>query len=189
MEEDNSNIILGGDFNLILHANEKRGGSFMPDPFRNQMENIMQNGDLIDIIPKNRKYTWSNRRLGSSNIMERLDRFLVNVSLLSLFLVVNSSILPFAASDHYPIILAMDMHCPLGPLPFKYNHIWSNYQAAINIIQHTWGQHIEGSLGFIWENKLRNVQKALKNWAKTQYNELEGKKRELKSKSKTFNAQ
>ena len=55
MEEDNSNIILGGDFNLILHANEKRGGSFMPDPFRNQMENIMQTGDLIDITPKNRK--------------------------------------------------------------------------------------------------------------------------------------
>ena len=73
MEEDKSNIILGGDFNLILHANEKRGGSFMLDPFRNQMENIMQSGDLIDITPKNRKYTWSNCRLGSSNIMERLD--------------------------------------------------------------------------------------------------------------------
>lgn len=26
--EENSNIILGGDFNLILHANEKRGGFF-----------------------------------------------------------------------------------------------------------------------------------------------------------------
>ena len=30
--EENTNIILGGDFNLILHANEKMGGSFMPDP-------------------------------------------------------------------------------------------------------------------------------------------------------------
>ena len=98
------------------------------------------------------------------------SRFLVNISFLSSFLVVNSSILPFEISDHYPIILAMDMHCPLGPLPFKYNHIWSDYQVARNIIQHTWGQHIEGSPGFIWENKLRNVQKALKNWAKTQYN-------------------
>lgn len=182
MEEDNSNIILGGDFNLILHANEKRGGSFMPDPFRNQMENIMQTGDLINITPKNRKYTWSNHRLGSSNIMERLDWFLVNISLLSTFSVVNSSILPFAASDHYLITLALDIHFPLGPLPFKYNHIWSDYQAARNIIQHTWGQHIEGSPGFIWENKLRNVQKALRNWAKSHYNEPEREKRELKSK-------
>jgi len=30
--EENSNIILGDDFNLILHANEKRGGSFTPNP-------------------------------------------------------------------------------------------------------------------------------------------------------------
>eukprot|EP00253_Pinus_taeda_P024884 PITA_24884 len=142
MEEDNSNIILGGDFKLILHANEKRGGSFMPDPFRNQMENIMQTGDLIDITPKNRKYTW----------------------------------------NHYPITLALDIHCPLGPLPFKYNHIWSDYQAARNIIQHTWGQHIEGSPSFIWENKLRNVQKVLRNWAKSHYNEPEREKCELKSK-------
>eukprot|EP00253_Pinus_taeda_P010059 PITA_10059 len=46
-EEDSNNIILGGDLNLILHANEKRGGNFTPDPFRNQLENIMQDA-IID---------------------------------------------------------------------------------------------------------------------------------------------
>jgi len=40
-EEDNSNIILGGDLNLILHSNEKRGGCFSPDPYRSQLETIM----------------------------------------------------------------------------------------------------------------------------------------------------
>lgn len=128
MEENNSNIIVGGDFNLILHANEKRGGDFLPNPFRNQMENIMHTGDLIDIAPKNCKFTWSDRRLGSHNIMERLDRFLVNISLLSTFSTVNSAILPFVISNHYPITLALDTHCALGPLPFKYNHIWNDYQ-------------------------------------------------------------
>jgi len=117
-EEENNNIILGGDLNLILHANEKRGGNFTPDPFRNQLENVMQLGDLVDIIPKNRKFTWSNRRLGKSNIMERLDRILVNVSLLSTFTTVYASILPFVASDHYPTTLTLESHCPwaLSPL-------------------------------------------------------------------------
>ena len=32
--EENTNVILGGDLNLVLHANEKRGGIFSPDPFR-----------------------------------------------------------------------------------------------------------------------------------------------------------
>eukprot|EP00253_Pinus_taeda_P003777 PITA_03777 len=180
MEEDSNNIILGGDLNLILHANEKRAGIFTPDPFRSQLEIIMQNGELIDIIPKNRKYTWSNHRLCSNNIMERVDRFLVNISLLSTYSVANATILLFTASYHYPITLSMNTHCPLGPLLFKFSQIWSHYQPARSLIQQTRSQHVEGSPGFIWENKFKNVKKALKTWAKTQYNELEGKKKRIK---------
>lgn len=100
--EQTSNIIIAGDFNLILHANEKRGGNFMHDPFRSQLEEIMQEHEMVDIIPKNRKYTWSNRRLGAGNIMEHLDRFLVNITLLSSFAVGHTNILSSSASDHYP---------------------------------------------------------------------------------------
>ena len=61
--EDNSNIILGGDLNLILHSNEKRGGIFTYDPYRAKLEDIMQECDLVDIIRKKWRYTWNNRRL------------------------------------------------------------------------------------------------------------------------------
>ena len=30
--EDNNNVIIGGDLNLVMHAKEKRGGSFTPNP-------------------------------------------------------------------------------------------------------------------------------------------------------------
>ena len=83
--EENTNIILGGDFNLILHANEKSGGSFTPDPYRIQLENIMQEHDLLDVPPKNHRYTWNNYRMGAGNIVEWLDRILINITLLSAF--------------------------------------------------------------------------------------------------------
>jgi len=70
----------------------------------------------------------------------------------------------------------------LGPLPFKYNHIWNGYQGVKELVQQTWRQHVEGSPCFIWESKLKNVKKALKNWAKTQYIEPEEKQREVKTK-------
>eukprot|EP00253_Pinus_taeda_P006959 PITA_06959 len=177
LEGDSNNTIVGSDFNLILHANEKRGGKFLPDPFRNQMENVMHIGDLIDTTPKNRKFTWNNRRLGSHNIMERLDRFLVNISILSTFSSVNSAIFHFSASDHYPITLELKIHCNLGPLPFKFNQLWSEQQSTRNIIQHTWRQHIEGSPSFIWESKLKNVQAALRKWAKSCYKEPDHSKK------------
>ena len=55
--ESTTNLIVAGDFNLILHANEKRGGNFAHDPFRNHLEAIIQENELVDIIPKNRRYT------------------------------------------------------------------------------------------------------------------------------------
>eukprot|EP00253_Pinus_taeda_P013716 PITA_13716 len=118
--------------------------------------------------------------------MERLDQILVNVSLLSTFTAVYTSILPFAASDHYPTALTLESHCPLGPLPFKYNPLWNDIAAAKDLIQQTWRQHVEGSPSFIWESKLRNVKNALKDWEKTHYKEPEAKKREVKAKIEEF---
>ena len=51
------NLIVGGDINLILKAEEKRGGTFLPDPNRETLEEIMEQCNLLDIPPKNRKYT------------------------------------------------------------------------------------------------------------------------------------
>jgi len=58
--ESTINLTVAGDFNLILHANEKRGGNFTHDPFRNHLEAIIQENELVDTIPKNRRYTSSN---------------------------------------------------------------------------------------------------------------------------------
>eukprot|EP00253_Pinus_taeda_P005552 PITA_05552 len=95
--EDNRNIIFGGDLNLILHSKEKRGGFFTHDPYREKLENIMQERDLVDIIPKKIR---------------------------------------------------------------------------------------EGSLGFIWECKLKNTKNALKEWVKQHYKEPENVKAEIKNKLK-----
>lgn len=91
--ETTINIIVAGDFNLILHANDKRGGCFLPDPFKGRLEAIIRDHEFVDVVPKNRRYTWSNHRLGTSNIVEWLDKFLINVSFLSSFLAGHANIL------------------------------------------------------------------------------------------------
>lgn len=170
-KEQNTNVILAGDLNLILHANEKRGGNFLPDPFRSQLEELMSDHELMDIIPKNRKFTWNNRRLGPGNIMERLDRVLVNISLLSTFAAAYTNVLNSSTSDHFPVMLTLEPNANLGPIPFRYNHLWRNNAVVMDIIEETWKQHIEGSPSFIWETKLKKTRKALKDWAKTSYKE------------------
>lgn len=142
----------------------------------------MQDCDLVDVVPKNEKFTWDNRRLGKNNIMERQDRILVNVTLLSTYSAAYAFIHPFTASDHYPTSLVLETHYPLGPLPFKYNPLWNENTTAKEIIQHTWHQHIEGSPGYIQEIKIKRVKYALKVWAKNCYTKPEKEKRETKAK-------
>lgn len=135
--ERNTNIIVVGDFNLILHANEKRGGTFAPDPFRGRLETIIQEHELVDFIPKNHRYTWSNRRIGIDNVMERLDIFIVNISFLSSFSIGYTNILNTSTSDHYPITVTLETHCHLGCIPFKYSPPWNRIPTAREIIQKT----------------------------------------------------
>eukprot|EP00253_Pinus_taeda_P004529 PITA_04529 len=155
MEMDrNANLIVAGDFNLVMHANEKQGGNFTSDPFRSRLEAIIQDHDLVDIRPKNRRYTWSNRRC--------------------------SNILNVATSDHYPITLNLQLHCPLGPIPFKYSANWNRLPAAREVVYAAWTQHVEGSPTHIWETKLKKARQDLKNWAKSNYQEPEEHKNKIK---------
>lgn len=43
-----------------------------------------------------------------------------------------------------------------------------------------WTQHVEGSLTYIWETKLKQTRQALKTWAKTNYQEPELIKKDIK---------
>lgn len=51
------NYIIRGNFNTMLNASEKRGGSIVRDPFKDQMEDMIEDWDPIDVIPKFGKYT------------------------------------------------------------------------------------------------------------------------------------
>ena len=77
-----SNIIMAGDLNIILDAKEKKGGISGRDPMINAAENLILLWELIDFKPKKGRFTWTNNRVGLANISTKLDRFLVQSSLL-----------------------------------------------------------------------------------------------------------
>ncbi|XP_057860381.1 uncharacterized protein LOC131069091 [Cryptomeria japonica] len=70
-------VIMTGDFNAILNFEDKVGGLKKPTKVMDDLWDFVSNYRLVDIVPKNGKFTWNNRRLNFSNIVERLDRFFV----------------------------------------------------------------------------------------------------------------
>ena len=72
----------------------------------------------MDIVPKNGKFTWSEKILGLGNIKEILDKFLIREKIISDYNSVISKIIPLVASDHKPTSIKIEEGENLGPDPF-----------------------------------------------------------------------
>ena len=68
---------MAGDFHVILNSKEKRGGNIVRDPFREKMEYLMMDWDLVDVKLVKGKYTWLNIRIRLGHIATILDHFLI----------------------------------------------------------------------------------------------------------------
>jgi hypothetical protein len=169
---DLENIIIGGDLNVTLAMIEKKGGSIVQDPAREWVEDIMSDWDLEDVKPTKGKYTWSNKRVGSGHIVARLDRFLVQSSFLLLGLTPSSSILPHSVSDHKPILLEILHDKNLRPIPFRFSPVYLQYEGFQDLVTKTCNETARSLSFFVWEEKLRRLNVALKSWAKTHSNPI-----------------
>eukprot|EP00253_Pinus_taeda_P030697 PITA_30697 len=187
MTAQGGNIFLGGDLNLIRNADEKLGGNFYVDPSRDSLEAIIQTHNLVDIPPHNGRFTWSNKRIGNSNIKERLDQILVQERIVARFSNIQSKIILGYFSDHKPVALILDKGKNMGPLPFKYNKAWDSKEEFRTLVKEQWEKEVIGSPHFIWESKLENLRNVIKRWAKNHAVEESKKRADLQIKLEQWN--
>lgn len=142
------------------------------------MENLIHSWDLVDFKPVKGTYTWSNNRTGEQHISTRLDRFLVNNAIMMDNRIVFSKILPKLASDHKPILLCIKEEEDFGPLPFRFSPLWAKREGFLETVQIAWEKDILGSPRYVWEQKIKNTKKALKEWVKKDANSLISQRKE-----------
>ena len=97
--------IFARDFNVVRSSLDKKGGFYGRDPFREILEGLMEEWDLLDIKLQKGRYTWTNMRLGPGHTIARLDRFLIHSNFLSSNSSIKSYILPSLTYDNKPISL------------------------------------------------------------------------------------
>lgn len=89
------------------------------------VEDMIQKWDLLDFKPRKGLYTWTNNRIGEDHISARLDRFLVQSTMLMERRLISLAILPKLTSDHKPIQLMLEEEENLGPIPFRFSPLWN----------------------------------------------------------------
>ena len=73
---------MAGDLNIFLDPDEKKKSVSGKYPLQETVESLIHAHDLLDFKPKSGRYTWSNNRVGATSISTRLDRFLIQSSLM-----------------------------------------------------------------------------------------------------------
>ena len=79
-------LIFGGDLNFSLGCLESWGVKASVDSLSDFFSENLDAFGLVDAVPHVLAPTWSNRRVGTENICKRLDRLLISVDFLDLYL-------------------------------------------------------------------------------------------------------
>lgn len=183
-----SPIILGGDFNSILSLDEKVGGNQHLSLSSIEFKLWIDKLSLLEIPLNNGIFTWNNRRNEDNYIAEKLDRFFIagNISFYNKDF--QSSILPFAGSDHYPICLEISEPSKPHRNPFKCEKMWFQDPKFLELIKTWWTQaKFVGSKMFIFISKLKLLKENILKWNREHFNNIFKEKLEIEDKLKNLN--
>jgi hypothetical protein len=133
----------------------------------------------MDFKPRKGLYTWTNKRTGEKHISARLDRFLVQSTLLLERKLISTAILPKLTSDHKPILLSLEEEEKLGPIPFRFSPLWKKKSGFAETVRLALSTSVTGSPNFVWEQKLKITKKSLKEWRKLLENNPNTQRKEL----------
>ncbi|XP_027171591.1 uncharacterized protein LOC113771176 [Coffea eugenioides] len=159
-------LLFHGDFNVILYAEEKRGGR----PFRRaeseDFHAFIQDLDFTDVGFSGNQFTWCNNRQGRARVWKRLDRVLVDRGWLGSGVVPSVHHLARTASDHSPLLVSYLISSSSSPRSFRFQDVWLRHASFKGVVQEAW---LSGSTGrpmrrFL--HKLKAVKAALTVWNK-----------------------
>jgi ribonuclease HI/exonuclease III len=181
------NVIMGGDFNAILNADEKIGGICPPARTIQDFSSFLLDNDFLDVIPDSGGYTWTNKKMGFHQIAERLDRFLISQLWRIQNYSISSAILSFAGSDHFPIELLINLpslaHHNHKP-SFKFEEMWFRHPQFHHLLRVWWlnAPRVKGTKMYQFWSKLKHMKTQIKKWNKFVFKNVFSEKEVVKKK-------
>lgn len=175
--------VILGDFNETLHDNEQLSINRRPATQIVAFRDVVDQLEMQDLGYEGYKYTWCNRRDAENNVQVRLDRALGNNQWISLYPHYKVLHLPFASSDHCPILL--DSYCNETRVHrdgvrrrFRFEKMWLSHDDCKNIIKESWDD-MPGSINV--SGKLERLSDKLFDWNATTFGHVGRKIKELQA--------
>lgn len=155
--------IVGGDFNIILNADEKRGGNPVDLRAIHDFRECVLDTGITEIDFEGDRFTWCNNQKGNCRIWERLDRCFANGEAIAQLPTLKCRHLTRNTSDHSPLLLSIQTPTK-HKARFIFQKMWMEHPEFLPLVSRVWNSNIHGSPSFIVAEKLRRLQRHLKGW-------------------------
>ncbi|KAL2248287.1 UNVERIFIED_CONTAM: hypothetical protein Sindi_2681000 [Sesamum indicum] len=160
-------LIVGGDFNTMLHTHENQGGTISSLGAIEDFNDMVLDSGLIDAGFEGEPFTWTNKR-----VWRRLDRVLYSQEWTELFNSTRVSHLPRRLSDHHPLLITATRTEDKVPSSFRFQHMWIMHHNFQDMVKQSWGAPIHGYGMYRLQQKLYRLKDHLKQWNKDKFGNI-----------------
>ncbi|XP_074278320.1 uncharacterized protein LOC141601913 [Silene latifolia] len=165
--------LVGGDFNSLMHLNERVGGSEVTWSDISPMRQMVDQCDLMELKSIGSFFTWNNKHEVGTKVYSKLDRVLINGDWLAKFPECFANFLPEGLFDHCPCLIKFQTRGNRKGVPFKYFNMWAMSEEFLNIVGKTWAQSVDGTPMFRVVKKLKLLKNELKKLDKNNFSDIE----------------
>jgi hypothetical protein len=155
--------VLGGDFNLIRHPDNrnKPGGDIAE---MNMFNELISNLNLVDIPFSGRNYSWSNMQ--TDPLLVKLDWVFTSSSWTLTFPATFVQTLSRPISDHTPYVLHIGSSIPKSKL-FRFENFWVDHPSFLDTVDLHWNSSpYHANAARTLSEKYKQVRAGLKSWSK-----------------------
>ncbi|VFQ75853.1 unnamed protein product [Cuscuta campestris] len=159
-----------GDFNVVLHIDDRIGGSRVTREETKDFEECLRDCGLEEVPYTGSYYTWSNKQGLGDRIYSKLDRVVSNVEWVTKF-GSKTIILEEGISDHCPLIIP-NSHCQIKRNEFKYCEMWRLDPSFQAIIKEGWSKQVVGRPMFQILQKLKSLKAPLRKLNRDKFHQI-----------------
>ncbi|XP_070010136.1 uncharacterized protein [Nicotiana sylvestris] len=170
--EDTEQQLVGVDFNVILHEDEKKGGLPVHPPEYEDFVFYVNSYGLFEQGYKGSPFTWWNGRYNIACIFKILDRIIVNLSFQNILPTIEVEYLIRTGSDHAQLLMTCGEQTTNVVKPFRFLNFWTKHATFMDVVRQNWEADFIGDPFFMFKQKLKRVKEALSKWNRETFGDI-----------------
>lgn len=173
----------------------KKGGTSPPARSITDFNNFVLDNAIFYVLPDNGAFTWTNHRVGFSQIAIRLDRFICPQICKLDHTSMLVEVIPFLDSDHFPIQFSLDLTSNPGSFSsrssFKFESVWFMHPSFHSLLNQWWmaALVVDGSMMFKFYKKMAFIKNLNKAWNVNAFKNIFEKKSKVEKELVEINQQ